>query len=297
VGRGGALTITALLAGVGAGLFIDEVGKFLTQSNDYFYAPAAPIIYGSILLLVLLWVVVRRAHLSRYDATRAIVEALGDGVDGRLTARSRQRVVSQLREAEVDSDPSRRADDLAEVLVTALGSPAMDARLTSEGWIARGDARRLLERIVPTRVERWLVIISLLLAVIVAVIAIAAMAAGSDALSEAIGAFVEEAGRLEIPTEPVWLLIALAINVVVGIAAVIALVLLHRGCDRARAAAPRPRPGRAERGADGDADPPGRRWTRDVLRGAVRRTDLHGHGGAATGPGARPAHPRRAGGR
>ena len=51
---------SAILAGAGVGLFIDEVGKFLTQSNDYFYPPAAPIIYAFFLITVLIYIQVRR---------------------------------------------------------------------------------------------------------------------------------------------------------------------------------------------------------------------------------------------
>jgi hypothetical protein len=49
-------TTTSVLSGVGVGLFMDEVGKFITQTNDYFYPPAAPIIYAFFLLVVLVYV-------------------------------------------------------------------------------------------------------------------------------------------------------------------------------------------------------------------------------------------------
>jgi len=72
----GAMSSAAVLSGVGIGLFIDEVGKFITRGNDYFYPPAAPIIYGFFLLTVLIYLYVRQPDADH--PRRAILQALED---------------------------------------------------------------------------------------------------------------------------------------------------------------------------------------------------------------------------
>jgi hypothetical protein len=67
-----ALNVAAMLSGVGVGRFIDEVGKFITRNNDYFYPAAAPIIYAFFLLAVLVYLRVRRppSHDARSELYR-----------------------------------------------------------------------------------------------------------------------------------------------------------------------------------------------------------------------------------
>jgi hypothetical protein len=90
--------IGAFLAGVGVGLFIDEVGKFITQSNDYFYPPAAPIIYTLFLLMALLYLQVRKP--ARKD-TRAelysTLDALEEILDHDLDSGERKMIADRLR--------------------------------------------------------------------------------------------------------------------------------------------------------------------------------------------------------
>ena len=74
--------VTAILAGVGIGLFIDEVGKFVTASYDYFFTPAAPIIYAFFLICVLIYLQVSKPRprhpRSELYATLELMEEILD---------------------------------------------------------------------------------------------------------------------------------------------------------------------------------------------------------------------------
>jgi hypothetical protein len=109
-----ALYLSAGLNGLGAGLFIDEVGKFITRDLNYFYPPAAPLVYAFFLLSVLLYQYVRR---MKREAPRTqlyhVLEETQEVLDGDLDQREYERLMGWLRSA-------RRSDseNLARLAVT-----------------------------------------------------------------------------------------------------------------------------------------------------------------------------------
>lgn len=96
--------VTALLSGAGVGLFIDEVGKFITRTNDYFFPAAAPIIYGFFLMVVLVYLQVRRppARNSRARLYESLDE-LAEVLDRDMGPRERRHLERLLRPVAEDS--------------------------------------------------------------------------------------------------------------------------------------------------------------------------------------------------
>jgi hypothetical protein len=87
-----AIQSSALLSGIGIGLFIDEVGKFITQTNDYFFPPALPLIYGFFLLVLLAYLHFRRPRqqdprTAMYHALHGFHHLLDGDLDGEKAAR------------------------------------------------------------------------------------------------------------------------------------------------------------------------------------------------------------------
>src|SRR5258706_8808524 len=93
-------SVGALMTGTGIGLFIDEVGKFITNTNDYFYPLAIPIIYGFFLITVLLYL--RSRHPVSSDPRAELyrcMEMFQELLDHDLEPRERDELEGRLNAA------------------------------------------------------------------------------------------------------------------------------------------------------------------------------------------------------
>jgi len=145
------LTLSSILTGVGWGFFIDELGKFITADNDYFFRPAAPIIYLTFLALWFLVLQLQKArtrtpdHAQIYHILDRFEEVIEASIDrAELNAMKKQLLhLSQDRQDGI-------TDELALALLhfveredikTKEARPSLMTR-----WMSR--VRRLIDRLV-----------------------------------------------------------------------------------------------------------------------------------------------------
>ncbi len=162
----------ALLSGVGVGLFIDEVGKFITTTNDYFYPGAAPIIYAFFMLTVLLYLRVRRppSHEPRAELYRDL-DVMTEVLDHDMEPHERAELEGRLRQvARTTSQPemARLARDLLDFITSdslrlAAETPTLWERVV-------GQARALEARYLGRRRLKTLLIVGFGLLVMLLVV-------------------------------------------------------------------------------------------------------------------------------
>jgi hypothetical protein len=120
------LRLAAVLGGVGIGLFIDEVGKFITTSNDYFFPAAAPLIYATFLLAVLVYLRVRR-RVQRDPRSLLLtsLQLMEEAVDNDLQGHERDALRYRLGAAVVQA-PLEGQRRLAAALLAFVESQELD---------------------------------------------------------------------------------------------------------------------------------------------------------------------------
>jgi hypothetical protein len=239
-----ALTTAAVLSGVGVGLFIDEVGKFITADNDYFFPAAAPIAYSVFLLTVL--VGLRFVRRSRSRSPRAQLHAafdlLAGALDADLTPPRRAELERRLRAAATCSeDTDAPGEEELRHLAAGLLKVVSSSRLQLAS--VRPQRLRRLVRRLNALADRWLteprlrigLLVGLAVLGLVAVSDLTVITAVAGDLSDGSNSRVTDLAnrftRVEIEDVRgmVFLLARALLDVIAGCLLVVAAALLVRG--------------------------------------------------------------------
>ena len=85
--------LAAVIAGLGFGTFIDEIGKFVTSDNNYFFRPAIALIYGVFVVAFLVArVLVGQRRLTQTEALANALDLLEGSLDGPIEPDDRARI-------------------------------------------------------------------------------------------------------------------------------------------------------------------------------------------------------------
>lgn len=105
--------IVAFIGGVGFGVFIDELGKFITKDNNYFYEPAIGIIYLIFIVIYLSFNFLgkRNVYTSRESQLNALAQ-LEEAIVHHMDPLEKERVHALLAAADQDDPVTRNLQRL-----------------------------------------------------------------------------------------------------------------------------------------------------------------------------------------
>jgi hypothetical protein len=113
--------VAAVIAGLGFGTFIDEIGKFVTADNDYFFRPAIALIYGVFVVAFLVArVLVGRRRLTADEALANALNLMAGAPARGLEPDDRAQILELLGMA----DPSDPRTGLATQYLAAIPAVA-----------------------------------------------------------------------------------------------------------------------------------------------------------------------------
>jgi hypothetical protein len=153
--------LATLSAGIGFGLFLDELGKFITSDNDYFFQPAVAIMY--VLFVVLFFLFRWLGRVDRMGSETALVNSF----DFAKEAVMRSMNVGERDEALYVLGRADPADPMVQALTTVLSGvhpPATSANPVAQAW---GRFHAWYQRLIAKRwfrrfVVGWFIVTSVL---------------------------------------------------------------------------------------------------------------------------------------
>jgi hypothetical protein len=136
----------AIIGGVGFGFFIDELGKFITADNNYFFKPAPALIY---LILVGIFLGIRalerRRGLSEVELLSNALDLTGEAARRDFDEREKRRALALISQADPNDPvvaPVRRL--LVQLDALPASSPVRPARLAKrihDAYLRRAETR------------------------------------------------------------------------------------------------------------------------------------------------------------
>ncbi|MFA6007264.1 MAG: hypothetical protein WC784_01285 [Candidatus Shapirobacteria bacterium] len=98
--------IGAILTGIGWGLFIDEIGKYVTQDNNYWFRPAIIFIYISFILLFLLYRnLEKKTQVTSQILWPELLESLGEIANNDLEFTEKKSLLQKINYLQKNSPP------------------------------------------------------------------------------------------------------------------------------------------------------------------------------------------------
>lgn len=252
---------SAFIGGIGFGLFWDELGKFITKDNDYFFQPTIGLIYLTFIGLYLLTRYIIRRTYHPHDYLANAMDLAMEGVIGELDPREYEHAKELLAQADKNHPMYAATAKLLEAtkptkdyrpffverLVDTIHKPFRS--LVRKPWFAKALLRAFyiygLGLLVTTAVSllsvHWNVLADLFTGLIADTNIIAAAAAGVSAVFVVWGAWCVQTGRthaalrkfetailINIFVTQVFLFFSYQLSAIVGLVLALALLVSVR---------------------------------------------------------------------
>ncbi len=138
--------LASILGGFGFGAFIDELGKFVTSDNDYFFQPTIGLIYVTfILLYALIKKINSRRWLTEEERLINVLEISKEAVLKNMDERAKQISMDLIAESDQLNPVVKSLKDL---LGTIESAPEEDPGIYTQ---TKGQVRRFYQSIVKTK--------------------------------------------------------------------------------------------------------------------------------------------------